>query len=268
MEGTATWVEDLVYDGINDHYQYLRDSVLTVPKHPVDKTGGGFPYGSWLFFRFLEEHAGGPATIRRAWSLAQAADAGPGLYSLQALRRALAHGGRDFAAVFTDFSANNAVAARSYAEGAGYRKLTGPTRVARGFTLGPGRRGVADVLHISHLASKYVALRPSKGLADAHLRVHVDLPARYKGARATVVLTSPTGASSKRRINLDEWGNGGMTIPFGRRVTKKVMLALASASTRLKECGKHGEDPSGSISCSGKAIDDRRPFSFTASLAP
>ena len=36
MEGTATWVEDEVYDKINDNYQFLSDSPIRYPRRSVD----------------------------------------------------------------------------------------------------------------------------------------------------------------------------------------------------------------------------------------
>ena len=69
MEATAAWVEDEVYDDVNDNVQYLNDSPITDRKRSIDKFGGLFHYGVWIFFRYLTEkfpaETGGLPTIIR-----------------------------------------------------------------------------------------------------------------------------------------------------------------------------------------------------------
>ena len=60
LESTAAWMEDRVYDEVNDNYQYLLSSALTGPGVPLDTTTfddqyDTFKYGGWLFFRFVTE---------------------------------------------------------------------------------------------------------------------------------------------------------------------------------------------------------------------
>ena len=48
MEGTAAWVEDEVYDDVNENVLYLlKASALRHPAVPVDLSASGFQYGSW-----------------------------------------------------------------------------------------------------------------------------------------------------------------------------------------------------------------------------
>ena len=48
MEATAVWMEDEVYDNINDNYGYLSYGPLGVPGVPLDKGGSGLhQYGAW-----------------------------------------------------------------------------------------------------------------------------------------------------------------------------------------------------------------------------
>jgi hypothetical protein len=67
MEGTAAWVEDEIYDDINDNLQYLALSPLKIPGAPLDYAGVADPnrpndvnwrYGSWIWWRFLSERFG------------------------------------------------------------------------------------------------------------------------------------------------------------------------------------------------------------------
>src|SRR5690606_1678405 len=81
MEGTAAWVEDEIYDHINDNLQYLNRSALRFPDvpldtvRPVDSTHPqdfNWVYGSWIWWRFLTEYFGpdgrrDPSVVRQIW---------------------------------------------------------------------------------------------------------------------------------------------------------------------------------------------------------
>lgn len=86
MEAGATWMEDVVYDDINDYYNYLpeffrRDNV------PFDYDLGLHMYGLALWFHFLEARLGSLDVGREVWeSLVEV----PALQSLN--RVLLSHG--------------------------------------------------------------------------------------------------------------------------------------------------------------------------------
>ncbi|HEY5973724.1 MAG TPA: MXAN_6640 family putative metalloprotease [Geobacteraceae bacterium] len=67
-EATSTWLEDELYDAVNQLYNYLPAFYLNISNSldtPVDvNTGGG--YARWLFNRSLAERHS-PATIRNVW---------------------------------------------------------------------------------------------------------------------------------------------------------------------------------------------------------
>ena len=66
MEGTATWMEDEVFTGVNDNVQYLlsgspMDPVNNVqqgPWFPLDTGHPSIQYGTWIWYRFLSENHG------------------------------------------------------------------------------------------------------------------------------------------------------------------------------------------------------------------
>lgn len=67
-EATSTWMEDEVYDGVNQLYSYvppyMQDTGLSLDAAVDVATGGG--YGRWIFNRFAaEQHS--PAVIRSFW---------------------------------------------------------------------------------------------------------------------------------------------------------------------------------------------------------
>ena len=110
FESTAVWMEDKVYDDINDYRNYLPQwARLTLT--PLTQFGGPSSddgtnvkvYGDAVFTRWIDERLGSE-TIRRAWELSVAAKSfAPGAYE-----RALRERGADFFHVFTDFATNTA----------------------------------------------------------------------------------------------------------------------------------------------------------------
>lgn len=67
-EATATWIEDEVYDDVNQLYgyvtKYLQNSKLSLDITTDTTTGGG--YGRWIFNRFLAERYG-RAIVKSLW---------------------------------------------------------------------------------------------------------------------------------------------------------------------------------------------------------
>ena len=67
-EATSTWMEDELYDNVNQLYNYIPNwftqSTLSLDIAESILTGGG--YGRWIFNRYLSEKHGS-AMIRKAW---------------------------------------------------------------------------------------------------------------------------------------------------------------------------------------------------------
>jgi hypothetical protein len=129
MEATATWMEDEIYDDIDDNYQYLHEW-FDYPDIALDTTQMAFYYGRWIFTRYVAEHHGGQATVRRIWEHAVTAD------NLDAVDAALVEAGASFDAVFPPFATANYVlsslpenAPYTYEEAAGYRAEVGSVEV-------------------------------------------------------------------------------------------------------------------------------------------
>lgn len=100
-ESTATWMEDQVYNRINDYLRYVRRWVKLY-ETPLTTTSikmyGSAVWNEWLARRY------GKSIIRRAW--AGAIDAKPGGFAVAACERALrAAGPSDFSRDFTRFAA-------------------------------------------------------------------------------------------------------------------------------------------------------------------
>jgi hypothetical protein len=68
-EATSTWIEDEVYDGVNQLYNYLSNYMFNTGASldiPTDvSTGGG--YGRWIFNRYLVERFNSQVIVRNIW---------------------------------------------------------------------------------------------------------------------------------------------------------------------------------------------------------
>lgn len=265
LEGTATNVEETVYPAVDDNVAFLRDvSPLTHPGLPLDR--GGFSdseYGSWIFWRFLEETiAGGdPTIVREVWERADASSAAAfgDQYSLQAARTELAERGHIFRNAFARFATANRLRDYDDAATAGYPV---PPRTAA-YSVGPQNRRIPwRSWRINHLAARFFSFQPSStGPANARLRLDFHLPVH--GARATVVVVNRDGTVVRKRLNQSASGRIRWGAPFGRLQVARVHLVLSNGSVRMS-CWRAVGPPT--YSCLGLPLDDGRVFSFSAQL--
>jgi hypothetical protein len=122
MEGTATWMEDEVFTGVNDNIQYLlrgspMDPVNNATRGPwisLDAGRQSTQYGTWIWYRFLTEVHGDPI-IKQIWVRA----VGKANYGFKAIADILVARGTSLTAMLAQFGSWNA-APGFYTEGALY----------------------------------------------------------------------------------------------------------------------------------------------------
>jgi len=270
MEGTAMVMEDQYADDVNDNVNYLAHSALTSPGTPVDRGSGGFEYGAWIFWRFLIEDRGelaNPLIIKQIWERADGSSdedgggpdtVGPDDYSLQAARHVVAARGSSFRALFGKFASVNRTPARFYSEGGSYPRAP----LSHTYYLGRSRpRTDWQSTRLSHLASRYFAFKPgSTASSNGSLRVRVDLPRRWRGPEAYLLVRRTSGSWYVRKFALDSDGDGVRSVAFGRGTIREVDLVLTNASTRMS-CWR------GTVySCSGVGADDLLYYRFRATV--
>ncbi|MGH2801065.1 MAG: MXAN_6640 family putative metalloprotease, partial [Thermoleophilaceae bacterium] len=241
MEGTATNMEETVYPTIDDNVFFLDNySPLTRPRSPLDRwgAGDGSEYGSWIFWRYLEEkiYGGDPSVIMRVWGRAAWAF-GPDEHSLQAVARVLRNDGVHLADAFAGFGVANRLLA--YADG----NLYPGTPTHRAFRIGPAQRRTAwQARRMNHLTTQYFSFRPRSGVSRrARLGVNVDVHPR--GGRARVIVFYKNGKRAVRAIRLDRQGNGNRRVPIGRGVVRRVDLVLSNGSSRMRNCFSYASLP-------------------------
>ena len=255
MEGSATWMEERVADGVNDNRQYLRYGQVARPGSPLDRyVPSGFDqYGNWAFFEFLSTRFGN-SLVRTVWeTAADVKDADTDPYSTLAVRRSLP-GSLSFPEVYRAYAAANTTVDRSYPEGESWPSAAPAVR----HTLSTSARRRAGSLRIDHLAARTVSVRRDADLGSGTrtLRLVVDGPPRRTGPTAMAVVHRTDGSVERVPVALDPDGRGQRTVAFGPAVAR-VTLTLANASTRFR-CWQQDE----TYSCQGQPRDDNRSYDY------
>ena len=230
MEGTAAWMEDEVFDGVNDNLRYLGSTARSSrPAVPLDLGRGGYEYGAWIFWRYLSERFG-PGLVKTVWNRAAERESA-NTYSLAATR------GRWPPAVAPSATSSRASARRTGTPGARTRKAAPipRTRSPRSrLRLGAVAPHTVSVLRISptarsrsgpRAAARSLRHRPRRLVADVG-RSDRDRTARIRGDHQAV-----------RSVRLRR-GRARVTVPFGDREVRRVELVLTNADTRFSTAGR------------------------------
>jgi hypothetical protein len=264
MEGSAAWIEDEVYDGINDNRQYLAFSPVgqTTFWHALDwydrdpsRPASLQKYGVWIFFRYLSERYGRDV-VRSIWRRADANPGAPNAYSMQATVQAVSLQGDDLHDVFADFGAANIYPKTSYSEGAAY-----PTPVpTASLSLGTGNSPLSSgPIPMEHMSNDYYRFTPASP-ALTSVTFSVTLPAAAANPRARVLLEATDGTVTSFPTAFNGVsGTWDVTVP-GFGAAKRATLVLTNASTRYS-CRQGTQ-----LACRGIPLDDT-DFSFVASAS-
>ncbi|MCX6401683.1 MAG: hypothetical protein NTX33_17355 [Propionibacteriales bacterium] len=258
MEATAAWVEDEVFDAVNDNYQYLFSSSLSNPARSLDEYGDSFHYGAWIFFRFLSERfaqkTGELGTIvRDIWEYADGSAAGLDYYSTAAVNKALADRGTSIRTEFARFAVANRVSRTFYAEGDAAGRLY-PVAPATSVTVKSSTRNPSTFARtLDHLESSTVRYVPSYlRTSDWKLRLDLDLASKSKGSMAAVKVFRRNGTTTTKYVTLNSKGDARVTVGFSSTTVKAVEVTLINSSPRFGDCWVDVTD----FSCSGRSLDD------------
>ncbi len=266
MEGTATWIEDEVYDALDEPNGRFPYSPLLHPEVPVDTWSATqpFQYGAWVFWRFLEElfspdeKPRDPSIIRRVLEFADGRRGAPDLSSLEAVDAVAREHQSNLRSTFAAFGVVNYVPTSFYSEGKEFPK----SPLTRSFALTKAKPAIGSQrLVLDHLTNRYVSFAPGAGVGRAaRLTVSIDLPEATRGSDASVISFERSGPRVQR-LSLDILGQASITVPFGRGTVSRVVLVLTNASGRFV-CFQRTR-----FSCQGRPLDDDLPFLFSARLA-
>ena len=235
FESTAVWMEDKVYDDINDYRNYLpRWARLTLlPLTQFNSRDAGDTdnvkvYGDAVFNRWIDERYGADA-IRRAWDLSvQEKSFAPGAYDA-----ALRERGTSFFNTFTEFAADTAEwrsGGGLFEEGETFpdvaRALNGDTLVPQTVT---GARSDYVEGGINHTSYALLNVDPR---GERNVTVGATFRRGVAGAIAIVGRTGDEvgGAPVVRITRLPRGGRGRVTLPDANTYSR-VTAVLINAHT-------------------------------------
>jgi hypothetical protein len=182
-ESTAVWMEDQVYNGIDDYLRYVR---RWVKLWETPLTANSLKeYGTAVWNEWLAHHYG-RALIRQAW--AGAAKTRPDGFAVAAYERAIhAAGPSSFGHDFTRFAAD----VSEWRTGIGFRESDLYPDVPRQGTLAPDAPPVTR--HLNHTTFSLIRVHAPTGRA---LEVHVTAP---EGVAAGLALVGRIGSERHGR---------------------------------------------------------------------
>jgi hypothetical protein len=219
-EASATWMEDQVFNGINDYLRYVRrwvklfDTPLTANSI---KEYGSAVWNQWLARRY------GSAIVRKAW--AGSIDAKPGGFSIASYERALrASGPSELSHEFTRFAA----AVAEWRTGKGFRESGLFPDARRQGHLPLGGRPLTRMLN--HTTFQLLRVRPRHGRS---IFVHLSAP---RGTAAGVALVGRIGSERHGRpvVRIAYSRNGGemnVSLPRPGRF-KRITAVVVNADGR------------------------------------
>lgn len=231
-EATATWMEDEVYDDINDGLFYL-DSLF---KHPdvclVAEVANGDDlhwYGTWLFIRLLSERYGSDV-IRTSWNNMRQ------LSGFRAMNEALAPFNTDIATEHRDFAVANLL--RAYEEGDLY-----PTVAVEGAT-GPGT--YAPQNGVQSLGADYVRLDASGPVTVTLAADADDLSLLGVGIRGTEadVITAP---DNHLTLNADAYDEVYLVIHNAQLIADEDECWYVGYTLRVDPADAASVDPASAV---------------------
>ena len=126
MEATAVWMEEETYDDVNDCYQYMIPWFEN-PHYSLNRSNGLHQYGSYIFFKYVDEHLGGTDIIKKIWEQSRIFDSTQDDFSIQSIDLALKSKNHTFKKALNNMaiancilSSDNSAGQYSYEEAVGY----------------------------------------------------------------------------------------------------------------------------------------------------
>ena len=165
LEASAVWMEEEMYDDINDCYQYMSDW-FNQPHKSLDEDGYHW-YGSFIFFEYIAQHMGGAETIRRLFNESVQSNSRERDGSHAALNASLKQQGFSFQQALNGMSVANKIMSSlpaadnfAYDEAESY-PVDGPA-ILKKVNFQTGNRDTVFSTRLSRFASQYVQIITQK----------------------------------------------------------------------------------------------------------
>ncbi|HEX8074657.1 MAG TPA: Ig-like domain-containing protein [Thermoleophilaceae bacterium] len=232
FEATAVWMEDKVYDPVNDYVSYLR-AWTQLTQVPLTRFNASDPsdalnvkvYGDAVWNRWLDEHYGAEA-IRGAWERSRQTQ--PPSFAPEAYDASLASRGTTVFDAFTRFAADTAEwrsSAGAFEEGPTWPDVLR----SRAPSLSPSGAAVSG--HLDHASFVLLDVTPT---SDARVKLVGSLPRGTAGALAMVGRQGPedSGAVEVDLRRLPRGGASSVTLGDPKRFTRITAVLMNADMTQ------------------------------------
>lgn len=227
LEQTATWMEEQVFDDVNDYYIYLNifNGFLTQPWKALDTRDGQHEFAGVLWPLFLSERFG-QNIVRTIWELAETAQ----FQSLGAMDQALQDAGSNLEDAFEEFAIWNVFTdvrsdpTQYYEEGAFYPKAA-PSDTSDTFPFS-GPTVLTNQLP-AHLGTNYNVFTPN-ALPGGLRFTFTGITGEW---RVSIVGTSITGPDEVVEMGLSSNQQGVAEISGWDRFDEIVMVVSSTNRT-------------------------------------
>jgi hypothetical protein len=179
LEASAVWMEEEHYDDVNDCYQYLVPR-FEDPQKSIRSIAGLLPYGSFILFKYIDEHLGGKNVIQRAWEYSREYDSLEDNYSIDEIDLALIENGHSFKKAFTNMAIANCILSDqtsagifAYEEAQGYRNFS---NISYGDTVAVELSYLDTINFDQGKVETVISNRLLQPYAAQYLRVNTDVP--------------------------------------------------------------------------------------------
>lgn len=123
LEMTSTWLEDYVYEDVNDYYQYLNNFIPNIDKIKFNAAYNNYEYANSLYLHMLEEKFGA-RIVPEIWKAIIQQEVIPAVNSvLQTKGSSFGHAQNDYGC-WLYFTGERSIAGHYFPEGANYPMLT------------------------------------------------------------------------------------------------------------------------------------------------
>lgn len=165
LEASAVWMEEEIYDDINDCYQYMK-KWFESPHRSLDEAGYHW-YGSFIFFEYINEHMGGSKIIRNVMESSVQNNSREFDGSHLAIDKALSNAGYSFQMALNGMAvANKIMSSQPEAGSYGYSEadsypVDGPY-IYKTINYERGKKDTIKSINLDRFASQYTKIISSK----------------------------------------------------------------------------------------------------------
>lgn len=246
MESTAAWMEEQVFDSVDDNRRSIPYSSLKWTQMPLDTHNGSAEYGSWVFHELYTHMLKNDEIVREAWEkaaqgpdiLEDGSNVGDRVNFRWALDKALGLHGWNLARAFSSFGGSS-LGPRLTRNGVGVYYPEGmagnypSAHFYKGdiWQLSTGRRGVSwRGWELQHWSGAVAQFKPDSTLSGAwKLGVKIDNPATQSAAYAITFYKDGT-APRLMSLVLNSSGDASFTVPFDYRKVSRVAIYQGNTS--------------------------------------